>query len=117
MILKRVIFIISGTLIAAIFGIILGCAVVGATFIWADDKLEIKDKLDISLTKEYESQLDIINSQFREAVALEEAAKAKRESASLKYALTITQIRAALKVPEDYKFDDQSRKFVKPKEK
>lgn len=95
-------------------GVLFGCAIVGATFIFANDKLEVKDKADISLTKEYESQLDIINSQFREAVALEEAAKAKRESASLKYALTITQIRAALKVPEDYKFDDQSRKFVKP---
>lgn len=89
-----------------------------ACFALAEDKLKEpkhEEPAEVALTKDQETQLDLITSQFREAVAVEEAAKAKKESAQLKYTLAVTQFRAALKVADDYQFDEASKKFVRKK--
>lgn len=98
-------------IIALFFGVVL---IVGATIIVAQDKPKM-----VEISKEQQADLRAITAEFNEAQARRETAETKLENARLKYILTMQNIRIALKVPDEYEFDNNSQsptfgKFVAP---
>src|SRR5256885_1405663 len=85
--------------------LILSCLLTASLLANGSDKIELKP--------EDRAALLALESQYREAVAQEEAARARKENAQLKYSLAITQFKSSYKIGDDYKFDDQAKSFVK----